>query len=101
MAAWTRLVRFEDQSGKIRLGQPVDASQDVGLACAAGEPVEVKLISGDIFTGTLTEQTATIKKVSSLVLVLAHQSPMLTAPFLTRSRPPHSYWHLSLASSAV
>ena len=65
MTAWTRLVRFEDESGKIYLGQPVDASQDVGLACAAGEPVQMKLISGDIYTGTVTEQTRTIKKVSN------------------------------------
>lgn len=67
MSSWTRLVRFEDESGDIRLGQPVDESQDVGLACAAGEPVQVKLIDGDLFDGIVTEQTSTIKKVSSSV----------------------------------
>lgn len=67
MTSWTRLVRFEDESGKVRLGQPVDASQDVGLACAAGEPVQVKLIEGDLFDGKVTENTAVVKKVSCSV----------------------------------
>ena len=64
MSAWKRLVRFEDEQGKIQLGEPVDASQDVGLAVANGEKVQVKLIQGDLYNGTVTDQTATIKKVS-------------------------------------
>lgn len=64
MSAWSRLVRFEDEQGKVQLGEPVDASQDIGLACAAGEKVQVKLIKGDLYDGIVTDEVATIKRVS-------------------------------------
>lgn len=60
--AWKRLVRFENAQGQVRLGQPVDPSVDVGLAVAAGEKVEVNLIKGDVFDGTVTSEKDTIKK---------------------------------------
>ena len=63
MSAWTRLVRFVAQDGQIRLGQPVDALLDVGLAVAAGKTVEVSLIHGDVFTGTVSSEKATICSV--------------------------------------
>lgn len=63
MSAWSRLVRFEDEQGKVQLGEPVDVSQDVGLACAAGEKVQVKLIEGGLYDGIVTDEVATIKRV--------------------------------------
>jgi hypothetical protein len=63
MAAWTRLVRFENESGNVRLGEPVDPAIDVGLACASGRKVEVYLIEGGVFDGIVTQQKAVIKKV--------------------------------------
>lgn len=64
---WTRLVRFVDEQGQERLGQPVDEKIDVGLAIAAGEKVEAFLISGDIYDGTVTPQKTTIVKLLSPV----------------------------------
>lgn len=99
MSAWTRLVRFQDESGKIRLGQPVDASQDVGLACAAGEPVQVKLIEGDIYDGTVTEETATIKKVSAALAQRIASTVCLPCPrpSVFRSR----FWSSRLCDMAA
>lgn len=62
--AWTRLARFVGKSGQVRLGQPVDASIDVGLAVAAGKDVEVHVIDGDVYSGIVTSEKDTIKKVS-------------------------------------
>lgn len=63
MAQWKRLVRFEDETGKVNLGEPVDPKLDVGLEVAAGRSVQVNLIEGDAFTGKVTAKKATIKKV--------------------------------------
>ena len=63
--AWTRLVRFVGPDGKVHLGQPVDASIDVGLAVAPGETVEVFIVEGDIHTGTVTSEKSTISTVSN------------------------------------
>ncbi len=60
---WTRLARFVGQSGAIRLGQPVDPTLDVGLAVAAGEQVEVYVVDGDIFNGTVTAERDAIKQL--------------------------------------
>lgn len=78
MSAWQRLVRFEDEQGKIQLGEPVDASQDVGLAVANGEKVEVKLIQGDLYDGTVTDQVATVKKVSFQLILTTSPQKKLT-----------------------
>lgn len=64
MANWTRLVRFLDANGQTRLGQPVDASVDVGAAVAAGKLVEVHIIEGDAFNGKVTEKKTVIGQVS-------------------------------------
>lgn len=67
MSAWTRLVRFVGQDGQTRLGQPVDKSVDVGLDFAAGKHVEVNVIDGDVYTGTVSDKKDTIKKVCRVI----------------------------------
>lgn len=64
---WTRLVRYIGQDGETRLGQPVDASIDVGLAVAAGQDVEVYIIDGDLYTGLVSSRKDVIKKILSPV----------------------------------
>lgn len=63
MSAWTRLVRFEDDAGDVRLGQPADNDEDIGLAVASGKPVDVFLIQGDIYTGTVTNKKVRVKSL--------------------------------------
>jgi hypothetical protein len=63
MSAWTRLVRFIGQDGQVYLGQPVNASIDVGLAVISGETVVANVIKGDIYTGTVSSKEVAIKKV--------------------------------------
>ena len=75
MSAWTRLVGFVAQDGQIRLGQPVDASLDVGLAVAAGKTVAVSLAHGDIFTGTVSGEKATIYSVGHPFAVIHLRTP--------------------------
>jgi len=64
---WTHLTRFiAEEDGQIHLGQ-VDPSScpDDGLALYKGEEVKVKLIEGDVFSGTVTKQEMTIKHLLS------------------------------------
>ncbi|GFZ47362.1 hypothetical protein JCM24511_05105 [Saitozyma sp. JCM 24511] len=63
MSAWTRLVRFIGQDGQVYLGQPVNASIDVGLAVISGETVVANVIKGDIYSGTVSSKEVTIKKL--------------------------------------
>lgn len=63
MSAWTRLVRFVGKDGQTRLGQPVDASVDVGTAVFSGKDVEVNVIDGEVYSGTVSNEKDTIKKV--------------------------------------
>lgn len=60
---WTTLARYIGSDGEVHLGQPVDASVDVGLAVAAGEEVKVRRIEGDIYTGRVTSIVDVIKEV--------------------------------------
>ncbi len=65
MAPWTHLVRFiAEEDGHVHLGQ-VDPkiTTDVGIEVFNGRPVVVKLISGSIFDGVVTEKTMTIRQV--------------------------------------
>lgn len=61
--SWTKLVRFIGSDGDEHLGQVVDTSLDVGLAIADGQSVEVYLLDGDMYTGTITSKKDTIKTV--------------------------------------
>lgn len=60
---WTRLARFVNREGQIRLGQPVDPKLDVGLAVAGGQEVEVHVIDGDVYSGTVTNEVDVIKQL--------------------------------------
>lgn len=63
--SWTHLVRFlAVEDGQIHLGQ-VDAEKypDVGLAVYNGDKVNVKLVTGSIFDGTVTKTTMHISTV--------------------------------------
>lgn len=66
---WTRLVRYTGKDGQVRLGQPVDPTVDVGLAVAAGQEVQVYVIDGDVYTGTVTSTKDVVKKVRHLATV--------------------------------
>jgi len=93
MSDWTRLVRYVGRDASIRLGQPVDGSIDVGLAVHSGKEVEVNVIHGDIYTGTVSSEKDIIKKVGK--------------PFAMESRAqptdgcPYSSCHPCLAKNAV
>lgn len=94
MSTWSRLVRFQDASGDVHLGQPVDAKQDVGLAVAEGKTVEVYLIEGDLYTGTVTHTKAQVVKVGlNFLLVLG----TLTVSDAYRSFSPQ--FHEMIAAS--
>lgn len=69
-------MRFVGRQGQTRFGQPINSSIDVGLAVAAGEDVEVNVIDGDVYTGTVTNEKDTIKQVCSA----ASDSHSLPAP---------------------
>ncbi len=64
-APWTHLVRFlAEEDGQIHLGQVYQEKwPDVGLATYNGEKVDVRLINGSIFDGTVTGTTMHISKV--------------------------------------
>jgi len=60
-------VRFEAEDGSVKLGQPVDAELDVGLAFAEGKPVEVYVIEGTLYDGKVTKEKTVIKQLLSPV----------------------------------
>ncbi|KIX99413.1 uncharacterized protein Z520_04989 [Fonsecaea multimorphosa CBS 102226] len=64
---WTHLVRFvAEEDGQTHLGQ-VDATKwpDVGLSVFNGEKVDVKLVTGSVFDGIVTNKTFHISKLLS------------------------------------
>lgn len=66
---WSHLVRFlAEEDGQIHLGQ-VDARKwpDVGQSIYDGERIDVELVTGSVFDGTLTGKTLHISKVSDRV----------------------------------
>jgi len=70
-------VRFEDEKGEVQLGQPTDSSIDAGLAFAEGREIEVNVIDGDVYTGTVTDRKAVIKKVLPALSNLTSKDPNL------------------------
>jgi hypothetical protein len=63
--SWTHLLRFlAEEDGQIHLGQ-VDSKKwaDVGLAIYNGDRVDVKLVTGTVFDGAVTNTTMHISKV--------------------------------------
>ncbi|ETI27434.1 hypothetical protein G647_09624 [Cladophialophora carrionii CBS 160.54] len=65
MAPWTHLLRFlAEEDGQVHLGQ-VDSKKwpDVGLAIYNGERVDVKLVTGSVFDGVVTNTTMHISKL--------------------------------------
>ena len=70
MTRWcTGIVRFvpKGDESKTLLGEPVDASVDVGAAVRKGEDVEVRVYSGDsvLNAGSPTGETAVVGRVLS------------------------------------
>lgn len=62
---WTHLVRFiAKEDGRIHLGQ-VDVKRfpDVGLATFEGSDVDVKVISGSIHDGVVSDRTLHVAQV--------------------------------------
>lgn len=65
MPNWTHLIRCRAvEDGQVHLGQVIDTSRDVGIDCMNGVEVKAFLINGDIFTGTVTNNTLTVDHVS-------------------------------------
>lgn len=68
---WTHLVRFlAQEDGQIHLGQ-VDpkAYPDLGVATVEKKKIEVNLINGSIFGGSVTERTMTVAQLLSPISV--------------------------------
>jgi 2-keto-4-pentenoate hydratase/2-oxohepta-3-ene-1,7-dioic acid hydratase in catechol pathway len=66
LPSWTNLCRFvAKEDGQIHLGE-VDANRwpDLGLSIYNGEQVDVKLVTGSIFDGSVTDTVMTISTVS-------------------------------------
>jgi hypothetical protein len=66
MPDWTHLIRFvaaEDE--QIHLGQLTDTSRDVGLDTFNRVETKAYLINGDAFTGRVTNQVYTVKRLLS------------------------------------
>jgi hypothetical protein len=67
--AFSRLVRFVPKSdpSAVLIGEPVNSSQNVGLATRNGEKVEVKVFSGKsaLDPGSATEQIETVEHLLS------------------------------------
>jgi hypothetical protein len=70
--SWTHLVRFlAEEDGQIHLGE-VDVAKwpDVGQSIYDGDKIDVKLVTGTIFDGQITNKTMHISKVGG------HSSPV-------------------------
>ena len=66
---WNRLIRFEAADGQTLMGEPVDASLDIGLAIAQGQQVEAYVLNGEhpwSQAATRTGEVATVRKVSPI-----------------------------------
>lgn len=66
--SWTHLCRFlAEEDGQVHLGE-VDATKwpDVGVATYNGEKVDVKLVTGSIFDGSVTNTTMHISRVRAV-----------------------------------
>lgn len=81
---WKSLVRFVGRAGQHRLGQPVDATLDVGLAVAEGRKVEVNVIEGDIFTGTVTNEIDVVVLVCVLAPIMSNDVEACVFSFYRR-----------------
>ncbi|KAJ4176993.1 hypothetical protein NW755_014109 [Fusarium falciforme] len=66
-ATWTRFVRFISTDDRELCGEPIDQDVDVGLAIAAGQSVEVRLLDrpSAVDESQFTGQTAFIKTLLS------------------------------------
>jgi 2-keto-4-pentenoate hydratase/2-oxohepta-3-ene-1,7-dioic acid hydratase in catechol pathway len=64
MVNWNRLIRFQDESGKVYYGEPiVNDSEDVGQLFESGN-LEALVIDGDIYGDcVVSEQRVTVKKL--------------------------------------
>ena len=67
--AFKRLIRFVPASNasSILLGEPVDASLDIGRALRAGQDVQARVFSGKsaLNPGSLTEKIETVDRILS------------------------------------
>ncbi|KIY51630.1 fumarylacetoacetate hydrolase [Fistulina hepatica ATCC 64428] len=63
---WRRLIRFvAAETSRIHIGEPVDASLDVGLAFHEGKPIKAHEILGDVLnpTARVTSTVLTVKRL--------------------------------------
>jgi hypothetical protein len=64
--SWTHLIRFiAEEDNQIHLGN-IDASKypDIGLSMYNGDAVEAQLVTGSVFSGTVTNKWMHVKRVS-------------------------------------
>lgn len=63
--SWTHLIRFiAEEDNQIHLGN-IDTAKypDVGLSIYNGDAVEAQLVTGSVFSGTVTSKTMHVKQV--------------------------------------
>lgn len=83
MPSWTHLVRFEaEEDGRVHLGQLADTSRDVGLDSLDGKPIKAYRLNGDMYTGSVSKQLLTVRKVNTDIDAASASVPSLmrTAP---------------------
>jgi hypothetical protein len=65
--SWDRIIRFVSKDGRVLLGEPKDETQDVGLAMAEEQIVQVYVLGGEHIWDINTVRTgeeAVVEKVS-------------------------------------
>ncbi|KAF1357638.1 hypothetical protein EJ07DRAFT_127802, partial [Lizonia empirigonia] len=67
--SWSRLVRFVAvEDGAEHIGEPIDASLDVGAALAVGSTVVVRAFTGSSVLSQNTQPTPDLLQISKLLL---------------------------------
>ncbi|KAI9488570.1 fumarylacetoacetate hydrolase family protein [Zychaea mexicana] len=66
---WTHLIRFEDEHGNVRYGQPILSGSQLTVADVSGGQLKAYLIEGDVFgTHRVTSTVLSVKKVLAPIL---------------------------------
>lgn len=62
--AWTRLIKFQDEDGFIRHGEPlIDSPEDLGRLLETGNLTAHELVGQDLLSMRLTEKIFHVKKL--------------------------------------
>ncbi len=62
--AWTRLIKFQDEEGVLRHGEPlIDSPEDLGRLLEAGNLTAQELVGQDLLSMRSTEKIFQVKKL--------------------------------------